>query len=130
MVSWTAVNSEQLEQHADCTALNQEGDGDESVHWLARKRDLHFCLQATPCPRCGVRLLRKLTQWPDEHLPREVTVAPHTLLVGGGFVVPLFRLAVLCVRHRSGMGVPNGPANFLLSEVVIKAGWGVGAAPG
>lgn len=81
-------------------------------------------------PSPWVRLLRTLTQRPDEHLAREVTVAPHTLLVGGGFVVPLFRHAVLCVRHRSGMGVPNGPANFLLSEVVIKAGWGVGAAPG
>lgn len=72
-------------------------------------------------------MLRTLTQWPDEHLPREVTVAPHTLLVGGGFVVPSFRLAVPCVRHRSGKGVPNGPATFLLSEVVIKAGGWSGA---
>lgn len=34
---------------------------------------------------------------------------------------PLFRLAVLRVRHRRGMGGLNGSANFPPSEVVITA---------
>lgn len=48
----------------------------------------------------------------------------NTLPVGGDFVPSLFYLAVLYIRHRPGVGGPNGPANIPHSEVVIKAGWG------
>lgn len=45
-------------------------------------------------------------------LTHRQSVAPYTLPVGGGFIPVLFHLTVLSVRHRPGIGVPNGPANI------------------
>lgn len=50
------------------------------------------------------------------------TIAPYTLPVGGGFVMPLCRLAVLYVRYRLVMGRLNGSASIRGWSTACDAG--------